>query len=82
MGCLPFSLQWLTIPAFIPTLDFESVDCEVPDIDPDISIKDWQYVPLISSAAKSENFSVDLSVREPRPLSHDGHDGWQRQTEL
>ena len=54
----------------LPIVDFESVDCEVPDIDPNILSKDQQNLIHTSSAIKSDNFPVDLSIREPGPLSH------------
>lgn len=54
----------------LPIVDFGSVDCEVPDIDRNILSKDQQYLLDISSAIKSGNCPVDLSVREPGPLSH------------
>lgn len=54
----------------LPIVDFESVDCEVPDIDPDILSNDQQYLLLISSAIKLGNIPIDLAVREPGPLSH------------
>lgn len=54
----------------LPLVDFESVDCEIPDIDRNILSKDQQYLLDISSAIKSGNCPVDLCVREPGPLSH------------
>ena len=50
----------------LPIVDFESVDCEVPDI---ILSKDQQYYLHISSAIKSGNFPMDLSAPEPGSLS-------------
>ena len=46
------------------------VDYEVPDINPNSLSKDQQYLLHISSAVKSFNFAVDLSVRKLGPLSH------------
>lgn len=51
-------------------MDFESVDCKLPDIDPNISSKNQQYLLDISYAKKSGNCPVNLSVREPGPLFH------------
>lgn len=54
----------------LPLVDFESVDCEIPDIDRNILSKDQQYLLDISSAIISGNCPVDLCVPEPGPLSH------------
>ena len=51
-------------------IDFESVNCKVQDIDPNILNRDQHYLLHISFDIKSGNFIVDLFVREPSPFSH------------
>lgn len=54
----------------LPVVNFECVECEIPDIDRKVLSKDQQYLLDISSAIKSGSCPEDLSVREPGPLSH------------
>lgn len=54
----------------LPLVKFASVECEIPDIDRSILSKDQQYLLDISSAVQSGICPIDLSHREPGPLSH------------
>ncbi|GBL73722.1 hypothetical protein AVEN_230708-1 [Araneus ventricosus] len=53
----------------LPVVNFESNECEIPEIERKILSKDQQYLLDISYAIKSGS-SEDLSVHEPGPLSH------------
>ena len=54
----------------LPVVKFQSIYCELPDIDRKILSKDQQYLLDISSAIKSGSCTVDLAIREPGPISH------------
>ncbi|GBM41950.1 hypothetical protein AVEN_112110-1 [Araneus ventricosus] len=54
----------------LPVVNFESVECEIPEIEQKILSKDQQCLLGISCAIKSGSSPEDLSVREPGPLSH------------
>ncbi|GBN07603.1 hypothetical protein AVEN_261002-1 [Araneus ventricosus] len=54
----------------LPVGNFESNECEIPEIEGKIFSKDQQYLLDISYALKSGSSPKDLSVPEPGPLSH------------
>lgn len=54
----------------LPVVNFDSVKCEIPEIDRTILSKDQQYLLDISSAINLGSCSEDLRVREPGSLSH------------
>lgn len=54
----------------LPVVNFDSIECEIPDIDRKILSRDQQYLLDISCAIKAGNCPEDLSAREPGPLSH------------
>ncbi|GBN21854.1 hypothetical protein AVEN_233604-1 [Araneus ventricosus] len=54
----------------LPVVNFESNECEIPEIERKILSKDQQYLLDISYAIKSGRSPEYLSVHEPGPLSH------------
>jgi hypothetical protein len=54
----------------LEVVKFQSIECELPDIDRKVLSKDQQYLLDISSAIKSGTCTGDLAIREPGPLSH------------
>ncbi|GBN68752.1 hypothetical protein AVEN_221201-1 [Araneus ventricosus] len=54
----------------LPVVNFESNECEIPEIERKILSKDQQYLLDISYAKKSGRSPEDLFVHEPGPLSH------------
>lgn len=54
----------------LPVVEYESVDCSIPEIDKKMLSKDQQYLLDISKAIKSGHCPEDLSIREPGPLSN------------
>lgn len=54
----------------LPVKTFQSIDCEIPEIERNILSKDQQYLLDISLAIKSGSRAVDLAIREPGPISH------------
>lgn len=62
--------QQLTGCEKLPVVQYESVDCFIPDVDRKTLSKDQQYLLDISKAIKSGHCPEDLSIRDPGPLSH------------
>ncbi|KAL4720604.1 hypothetical protein ACJJTC_006946 [Scirpophaga incertulas] len=54
----------------LPVVQFESIDCQIPEIDKKTLSKDQKYLLEISEAIKSGECPKDLSIRDPGPLSH------------
>ncbi|GBN32715.1 hypothetical protein AVEN_180481-1 [Araneus ventricosus] len=54
----------------LPVVNFESVECEIPDIERKTLNKDQQYLLDIRYGINSGGSPENLSVREPGPLSH------------
>ncbi|GBN98718.1 hypothetical protein AVEN_48820-1 [Araneus ventricosus] len=54
----------------LPVVNFKSVECEISEIERKILSKDQQYLLDISYDVKSSRSPEDLSVREPRQISH------------
>lgn len=54
----------------LPVVNFDSIQCVIPEIDRKLLSKDQQYLFDISTAIKSGNCPEDLSIRDPGPLSH------------
>lgn len=54
----------------LPVVEFERIDCVIPEVDRKILSKDQQYLLYISKAIQSGHCSEDLSICDPGPLSH------------
>lgn len=54
----------------LPVVNFQSIDCQIPEIDRNVLSKDQQYLLDISKAIKSGTCEEGLAVRNPGPLSH------------
>ncbi|CAH0564432.1 unnamed protein product [Brassicogethes aeneus] len=62
--------QQLTNCEKLPVVDYEPIDCSVPDIDRNLLSKDQQYLLDISNAITLGHCPEDLANRDPGPLSH------------
>ncbi|GBL98512.1 hypothetical protein AVEN_111632-1 [Araneus ventricosus] len=62
--------QQLTCCEKLPVVDYEPIDCSIPDIERNLLSKDQQYLLDISNAVTLGHCPEDLSNREPGPLSH------------
>ncbi|GBO19117.1 hypothetical protein AVEN_110462-1 [Araneus ventricosus] len=51
-------------------VDYEPIDCSIPDIDRNLLSKGKQYLLDISNAITLGNCPEDLANREPGPLFH------------
>ncbi|GBL99672.1 hypothetical protein AVEN_249723-1 [Araneus ventricosus] len=54
----------------LPVVDYEPIDCSIPDIDRNLLSKDQQYLLDISEAITLGNCPEDLANRDPGPLFH------------
>lgn len=54
----------------LPVVNFQSIDCQIPEVDRNVLSKDQQYLFDISVAIKSGSCKEDLAVRDPGHLSH------------
>ncbi|GBM33592.1 hypothetical protein AVEN_181837-1 [Araneus ventricosus] len=68
-SCGPIGQQ-LTCYEKLPVVDYEPIDCLIPDIDRNLLRKDQQYLLDISNAITLGHCPEDLAYRDPRPLSH------------
>ncbi|GBN88006.1 hypothetical protein AVEN_218478-1 [Araneus ventricosus] len=55
--------QHLTCYENLPFVDYEPIDCTIPDIDRNLLRKDQQYLLYISNAITSEHCPEDLAIR-------------------
>ncbi|GBO30991.1 hypothetical protein AVEN_233812-1, partial [Araneus ventricosus] len=63
--------QQLTCYEKLPVVDYEPIDCSIPDIDRNLLSKDQQYLLDISNALGIlGHCPEDLSNRDPGPLFH------------
>lgn len=70
-GLNPFLVQLVGNLMVVKNLvNFDSIQCVIPEIDRKLLSKDQQYLFDISTAIKSGNCPEDLSIRDPGPLSH------------
>ncbi|GBM41867.1 hypothetical protein AVEN_8536-1 [Araneus ventricosus] len=65
----PIGLQ-LTCYEKLPVVDYEPIDCSIPDIDRNLLSKDQQYLLYISNAITLGHCPEDLANRDPVPLFH------------
>lgn len=54
----------------LSVVNFQLIDCEIPEVDMQLLSKDQRYLFDISQAIKSGNVPNDLSNRDPGPISH------------
>lgn len=54
----------------LPVINFQSIDCQIPEVDRKDLSKDQLYLLDISTAIKSGTCKGDLAVRDPGHLSH------------
>ncbi|GBM91676.1 hypothetical protein AVEN_122283-1 [Araneus ventricosus] len=62
--------QHLTCYEKLPVVDYEPIDCPIPDIDMNLLRKGQQYLLDISNAITLGNCPEDLANRDPGPLFH------------
>ncbi|GBN03917.1 hypothetical protein AVEN_137990-1 [Araneus ventricosus] len=62
--------QQLTCYSKLPVVDYEPIDCSIPDIDRNLLSKDQQYLLDISNAITLGHCPEDLANRDPGPLFH------------
>ncbi|GBM23248.1 hypothetical protein AVEN_159916-1 [Araneus ventricosus] len=62
--------QLLTCYEKLPVVDYEPIDCSIPDIDRNLLSKDQEYLLDISNAITLGHCPEDLSNRDPDPLFH------------
>ncbi|GBM90441.1 hypothetical protein AVEN_124689-1 [Araneus ventricosus] len=62
--------QQLTCCEKLPVVDYEPIDCSIPDIDRNLLSKDQQNLLDISNAITLGNCPEDLANRDPGPLFH------------
>ncbi|GBL80258.1 hypothetical protein AVEN_92194-1 [Araneus ventricosus] len=62
--------QQFTCYETLPVVDYEPIDCSIPDIDRNLLSKDQQYLLDISNAITLGHCPEDLANRDPGPLSH------------
>ncbi|GBM31648.1 hypothetical protein AVEN_101272-1 [Araneus ventricosus] len=62
--------QQLTCYENLPVVDYEPIDCSIPDIDRNLLSKDQQYLLGISNAITLGHCPEDLANRDPGPLFH------------
>ncbi|CAH0551159.1 unnamed protein product [Brassicogethes aeneus] len=53
-----------------PVVDFQIIECSLPELNKDILSSDQKYLYEISLAISSGVFPPDLSLRDPGPLNH------------
>lgn len=54
----------------LPVVEFERIDCVIPEVDRQVLSKDQQYLLDICKAIQLGQCPEDLSKRDPGPLSH------------
>ncbi|GBM87983.1 hypothetical protein AVEN_139904-1 [Araneus ventricosus] len=62
--------QQLTCYEKLPVVDYEPIDCSIPDTDRNLLSKDKQYFLDISNAITLGHCPEDLANRDPGPLLH------------
>ncbi|GBO40121.1 hypothetical protein AVEN_81919-1, partial [Araneus ventricosus] len=62
--------QQLTCYEKLPVVDYEPIDCSIPDIDRNLLNKDQQYLFDISNTITLGHCPEDLANRDPGPLSN------------